>query len=198
MSISADMGDLAEAIATEKVATVRTWLPGEVVQYDATRRLAYVKAKVRPIVVGDDGEPKERTLPIAWMPVPLFESGGFIFGADVEKGDRGRIYYSHAALAEWMKDGKERGVRVGEFKESDAHFSPGGWDDAHHGVEIPRGQMIIGAADGPRIIFDRTTQTLTLACVNEIRILAGARIRLETPGDLIEQERWVDPLGGDI
>ncbi len=198
MSISADMGDLAEAIAGEKVAKVKTWLPGEVVQYDAARRLAYVKAKVRPIVIGDDGESKERTLPNAWMPVPLFESGGFVFGADVEVGDRGRIHYSQAALEEWMKDGQERGVRVGEFKESDAYFAPGGWDNGRPGVEIARGQMIIGAADGPRIIFDRTTQTLTLACVNEIRILAGALVRTESRGDVVHQKRRVSPLGGEI
>ncbi len=196
--MSASMGDLMEAVAGESVANVKTWLPGEVVSYDPRTRLALVKTKVRIIKTGDDGEPVGKKIPQAWMFVPLFESGGFVFGADVEKGDRGRICYSHAALEEFKKDGKEHDVWAGKFDETDAVFVPGGADLAHPGVEVPRGQMIMGAADGPRVTWDRTSQVVTTSCVNEVRVLGGAMVRIESRGDVFIQGRRVNPLGGDI
>ena len=146
--MSSALGDLIDETASDAASGVKTWIPGEVVAYDAKHRWAQVKANARLIRV-ENGEEVEKTIPVAWMPVAFHQSGGFIVASDVVKGDRGRIYYSHVSLEKWKGDGKEYATKVGQVNETDAVFVPGLTDYANPGVVVPAGQMIAGAENGP-------------------------------------------------
>ena len=189
---------VVEAITQPLVDRVRTWVPGEVVSYDRRTRRATVKALARLLVLGDDGNESEREIPPADMPVEFFRSGGFTVLADLEKGNRGKIHYTCMPLDTWKRDGKTYAVRMGRYALGDACFDPGLTDYGAGAVECPAGQMIVGAEDGPRVVVDRPGLRVTVSAKNEVQILGGALVRIESRGNVFIQGRRVNPLGGEI
>ena len=196
--MSVDLSSVMGAVAQPIVDRVRTWLPGEVVSFDRRTRRAVVKANARMLVTGDDSSEEERAIPDADMPVQFFRCGGFTLVADLKKGNTGKIHYTCMPLDSWKSDGKVYAVRMGRFALGDAEFEPGLSDYGHAGIEIPPDTMILGMEDGGRILFEKTGQVLTISSINEVRVLGGALVRIESRGDVVLQGRRVSPLGGEI
>jgi hypothetical protein len=183
-----------------RLATLNTGCPGIITAYDPATRLASVQPAVKVQYEGEDGETVEEALPVL-VNVPVHFPGGrgWDFVWHLTPPETCWIKFSQSSIDQWLEDGKlSPSTAARRFSLSDAVAEVGIRDKGHPGTPCPADSARLGSADGPQITFDQGTLTLTLASINEVRILGGARVRIASEGDIYIHDRWVDPLGGDI
>jgi hypothetical protein len=58
------------------------------------------------------------------------------------------------------------------------------------------GTMRIGADDGPQTIYNAADGTMTHSAITGVDILGQAAVRIASDGNVVIQDRFVDPIGG--
>jgi hypothetical protein len=177
-----------------------THMKGVVVAYDPATQKADVQPMVQRRRYVENGSFLDDRLPvIPSVPVEFGGSGKWDLIHDLEVGDRVTLHCFQDSLDAWLSSGDEApGSDLKRGALADCTATPGGRDFGHPRIPCPKGVMRIGAVDGPQIVFDLTTLSVTLAAFNEIKILGQARVDIRSEGDVYIQGRWVDPLGGAI
>ncbi len=174
--------------------------PGVIVAYDPTTQKADVQPMIQRRSYDEDGTPRDSRLPvIPSVPVQFLGSSKFEGIWDLEYGDQVWLKFSRSSLDEWLSSGAEAGgrdLRRGSLADCVAEAGLRSFGQAR--TPCPAKTMRFGAVDGPQIVWDLNNLSLTLSAFNEVRVLGQTKVRIESDGDVFIQDRWVDPLGGDI
>lgn len=184
----------------ERLATLNTGCPGIIQSYDPATRLAQVQPAVKVQYEGEDGETVEESLPLLVnVPVHFPGGNGWEMVWDLTPPESCWLKFSQSSIDQWLEDGKlSPSTAARRFSLSDAVAEVGLRDKSHVGVACPAKSMRIGSVNGPQVTFNDKDLVITVGSINEARMVGGARVRIESDGDVYIQGRWVDPLGGDI
>lgn len=193
--------DAVRRIVREELEAIETSRTGKIVTYDPETRSATVqpngKNRYRDPETGD--LVVEDLPPITNVPVQ-FEGGGLFESVfDIPEGIPCKLDFTKHSLEDLASTGVE-GVEPSEappFQLSDCIAKVGLHDFASAGIPCPKGVMRIGAKDGPQILFDTTTNTLSLRAVNLIEMLSEVRVRIDGI-DVYINDRRVDLSTSDI
>lgn len=197
-------------LVEQALEDVHTGCPGIVQSYDRTKRLATVVPAVKARRRDETGKAIDEALPpIVNVPVQFPGSRLYSLVWDVRPGEDCWLKFSKYSLEDWLSQGAPPATGSQPLAPTDQaadsrlfHLSDAVAEMVRPpgvaGQVCPENTMRLGADDGPLIEVDLTTLTLKATSINEVQVQGGARVRINSPGDVYIQDRWVDPLGGDI
>lgn len=190
----------------EALAEVNTGFPGIVTAYDRVTRLATVIPAVKVRRRDESDAAIDEQLPaIVHVPVQFPGSRLFSFVWDVKPGEDCWLKFSKYSLEDWLSQGAPPATGSQVVGASDArlfHLSDAVAEmvrpPGSAGQACPADTMRLGADDGPMVEINLTTLVARISSLNEVQVLGGALVRIESRGDVFLQGRRVNPLGGEI
>lgn len=185
--------DAVRRIVREELEAIETSRTGTIVSYDPETRSATVqpngKTRYRDAETGEMVD--EALPPITNVPVRFDGGGPWESVFDVVPNMQCELSFIKHSLEEVASTGIDgpSDPEAPPFQLSDCIAKVGMHHFAAAGVPCPKGVWRIGAKDGPQIIIDTITQTLSFRSVNVIELLAELRIIIDAPDSFINRRR---------
>lgn len=134
-----------------RLADVRTSVPGIVKSYDAATQTCEVELAVR--LPRADGEIEELP-PATDVPVSWPRGGGYFCTMPLQPGDAGLIVFSEVDFSEWRVTGGVADPPTTRRHGFHAWFIPGGCADGHEIADVDPSKLVIGKDGGPVMKID--------------------------------------------
>lgn len=127
MSAGRTEASVLRKILDARAAEIHTAIPGQVVNYDASKQIADVQPMVKDYYYSADGALRTRSFPVLpSVPVQFPRGGGYFVSFPLSVGDTGMLIFSELPIDRWRSTGQEaHPVNARRHGAGNAVFYPG-------------------------------------------------------------------------